>query len=225
MSRMILSVAVAAAVFVPVVQAADTTGYSLSADRRITHALHVSQVHEQFAQAHPAGVNPVYSNIGYAYPKGRYISNFAWTISGPTSLIGQTIWLGAQFTPKHSTNIVEIDAALGYVTGTMGMAVNVYTDLGGVPGTLLASYKARKLPIFGTCCDLVRLFNAPGVPVSGGTPYWITVETNAATADEWGVWNMNDTNQVAPGTNAVNDGTNWATTQLLPAPSLAVFGD
>ena len=39
------------------------------------------------------------------------------------------------------------------------------------------------------------------------------------------MWNMNDTNQVAPGTNAVNDGTGWAATQLLPAPSLSVFGD
>src|SRR5690348_11012577 len=112
MSRLILAAAVAAAVFVPAVQAADTSNYSLSSDHRMTMALHPSQLHEQYAQAHPAGLKPVYSNIGYDYPKGRYISNSGWTISGPSSLIGETIWIGAQFTPKHSATVVEVDAGV-----------------------------------------------------------------------------------------------------------------
>jgi hypothetical protein len=224
MSKMILAAAVAAAVFVPRVQAADTSNFALSSDHRITMALHPSQVNEQYAIAHPAGVRPVYSNIGYEYPKGRYISNSGWTISGPTSLIGEQVWIGAQFTPKNSTTLVEADVAVGYVTGTMGFVLNLYTDAGGVPGTLMATFKAKKMPTFGSCCALTRVFNGTGVPVTGGTPYWLTVETNAATADEWAAWNDNDVDQVDFGTNAVNNGAGWAATQLLPGPSFAVFG-
>jgi hypothetical protein len=68
------------------------------------------------------------------------------------------------------------------------------------------------------------VFSGTGVPVTAGTPYWLTVETNANTMDEWAVWNMNDVNQVDFGTNAVNNGSGWAPTQLLPGPSFAVFG-
>jgi hypothetical protein len=218
-----MAVAVAVAVFAPVVQAADLSGYSLSKDHRLSFAEHRSQVQAEFAQAHYMGVRPIYTNIGYDYPKGRYISNTGWTISGPDSLVGQQFWIGAAFTPKKSGMVVEVDAALGYVTGTMGFALNMYSDAGGVPGTLLASYNAKKLPIFGSCCDLVRAFNGTGVPVTAGSVYWITVETTAKTADEWGVWNLHDVNQVDMGTNAANDGSGWQPTQLLPAPSFAVF--
>jgi hypothetical protein len=222
---MIMAVAVAAAVFVPVAHPADLSSYMLSSDHRLTfsQARHPSQAQEQFSQAHAAGVRPVYSNIGYDYPKGRYISDVGWTISGPTSLIGQQIWIGAAFTPKQSVMVIEVDAALGYVTGTMGMTLNLYTDAGGVPGTLLASFKAKKLPSFGACCDLIRAFDGTGVPVTAGTQYWITAETTAASADEWGVWNLNDVDQVDIGTNAVNSGSGWQPTQLIPAPSFAVF--
>jgi hypothetical protein len=222
---MIMAVAVAAAVFVPVVHAGDISNYSLSSDHRLTFSQtrQASSAQEQYSQAHFAGIRPIYNNIGYFYPKGRYISDVGWTLSGPTSIIGQQIWIGAQFTPKHSGMVVEVDAALGYVTGTMGLTLNLYTDAGGVPGTLLASFKAKKLPTFGTCCDLVRAFDGTGVPVTGGAPYWITAETTAATADEWGVWNLNDVDQVDMGTNAVNNGAGWLPSNLIPAPSFAVF--
>jgi hypothetical protein len=225
MSKTLLAAVVAAAVCVPAVRAADTSNVSLSSDHRMTTAMHpVASGDASQSYAIPKGLKPLFNNIGIDYPKGRYIASQGWTISGPASIIGQQFWIGAQFTPKASGMVNEVDVAVGYVTGTMGVTVSLYTDAGGVPGTLLGSFKAKHLPTFGSCCRVERAFSGVGTPVTGGDPYWVTVTTDDATADEWAAWNSNDVDQVDPITAAANDGAGWAPTQLLPAPSFAVIG-
>lgn len=224
MSKLILVAALAAAAFVRVSQAADAPDFSLSKDHAMTFATRTSRVAEQFVQSHPAGIVPIYSNIAYEFPKGPYIAGNGWTVSGPQSFPSGQWWVGAQFTPKKSTTLVEADVALGYMSGTEGLVLNLYTDESGLPGTLLASFKIRKLPVFGSCCALVRAYSTTGIPLTGGTPYWLTAETNAAEADESAAWAVNEIDQVDSGINAVNHGSGWLPTQLAPAPAFALFG-
>jgi len=156
---------------------------------------------------------PIYNNLS-TYPLGRYWCCSGWTISGPNSIVGQTYAAAMPFTPAGNATVTKLVVSVGYVTGTNGVTVTLNSDAGGLPGSALASFDLSGLPQFGSCCTL-QVSNT-GVPVTGGTKYWVVVATGDDTLDTWDAWNQNDTNQTNQPFASYNNGV-WS-------PSLGILG-
>jgi hypothetical protein len=216
-------VALAASAFLGVTaQAAGINGATLSKDKRVTSVAHGSSVYTPARM--PVGAHKlIWSNVGYKYPNGLYFCCYGNTISGSGSVVGATFWLAASFTPAADATVKEIDAGVGWVTGTNKVIVTLYDDNGGVPGKTLASGAATGLNTFGTCCGLAILDNH--VKVMGGSTYWVSVTTDGAGSDTWAAWNFNSTDQINPVSVATSDGTTWTNVGgEVPSPSFAIIG-
>ncbi|MBV9571164.1 MAG: hypothetical protein JO056_07980 [Alphaproteobacteria bacterium] len=199
-------------------------GATVSKDKSITSVAHGSATYTASRAHDPKKAKAIFSNIGVKYPKGLYFCCYGNTISGASSVIAQQNWVAMQFTPSADATVGEVDAAVGYVTGTNLVDVGLYDDASGVPGKKLASGKATGLGVFGACCDLAVLNVKGGVDVKGGTPYWVVVSTDKKGDDTWAAWNFNSTDQIDPVPIAVNQGSGWvAVGSSVPAPSFAVY--
>lgn len=174
----------------------------------------------------PPGETTIYDNIAEAYPDGLYNCCSGWTVSGPSSLIGEQFWLAAAFTPSTDVTADMVELGIGYVTGAVnGVKVSINEDAGGVPGDEIAVFpNVDNLPSFGSCCVVMSARTHKGAALTAGTQYWVTVTTRQKEADEWAAWNEETTEQITPQTAAGNTGTGWQPTTLLPSVAFAVFG-
>jgi len=148
-----------------------------------------------------------------------------WTLSGsPSSPIGETLFLAEAFTPSRSATAKEVDVAVGWVEGNNGVTIGLYSDNGGVPAaTPLWSKTVRNLTTFGTSASAVGVGRVrPGVALTAGTQYWVTITMKRHYANEWAAWNQTEDNDTAL-TAAVNTGSGWVATQLQPAGGFAVY--
>ena len=110
------------------------------------------------------------------------------TISGPSSLPGWNIQAN-QFTAAVSGSVSEIDIAIEYVTGAVnGATVSLWTDNGGLPGSMLGSWDIFNLPATGTCCNFSAITGISGISVTAGQTYFLMA---SAPGDTWDAWNWN----------------------------------
>lgn len=183
-----------------------------------------------------ASLVKIFDNIGTYYPRGPYYCCEGWTIAGP--LTGQQqsfpeLWEAAAFVPDADYTVTKIEVAAGWVIGVNGVVLSLYTDVDGVPGTAIKSWSLTNLPGFG-CCGLQVRTDASGIPVKGGTQYWIVLKTNSKESNTIAAWNDNDTDQLTnrkmatycsddkEGTCANNDV--WTPFETAPGPAFAVLG-
>jgi hypothetical protein len=222
MIKRVLVALVASAFVGAAAQAAGVNGATVSKDKRITSVPHGSSMYTPGHMPVAAG-KLIWSNIGYKYPNGLYFCCYGNTISGSGSVIGETFWLAASFTPAADATVKEVDAGVGYVTGTNKVIVTLYDDNGGVPGKVLATGAATGLTTFGSCCGLAILDDR--VKVTGGDTYWVGVTTDGAGSDTWAAWNFNSTDQINAVTIATSNGGAWTNVGgEIPAPSFAIIG-
>lgn len=222
MIKRVLVALVATAFVGAAAQAAGVNGATVSKDKRITSVAHGSSVYTPARMPVGAG-KLIWSNIGYKYPNGLYFCCYGNTISGSGSLVGQTFWLAASFTPAADATVKEIDAGVGWVSGTNNVIVTLYNDNGGVPGKVRATGAASGLTTFGGCCGLAILNDR--VAVKAGNTYWVSVTTDGADSDTWAAWNFNSTDQINGVSVATSNGGAWTNVGgEIPAPSFAVIG-
>jgi len=169
-----------------------------------------------------AKLTKVFSNIS-KYPFARYFCCYGWTISGPSSQIGEQIWLAAPFTPSSKTTAKKVEVSAGWFLGTDSLVVGIAEDDGGVPGDMLASKLVNNVFEFGTCCTLTTAFFSKGVALDANTQYWVVMSTNSKDEDFGGAWAINTTDD-RNYTFATNTGTGWATTSAFLG-GYAVLGE
>jgi hypothetical protein len=170
------------------------------------------------APALERGLTKIFDNLS-RYPDGVYWCCTSSLISGPNSEFGSQVWIGAPFTPSANSTVSKIVLGLNYDSGTNAMVVALNKDSGGLPGKELASARVSGLPDFPSCCAVAQAkFN--DVPLSAGQQYWVVVRTDKKTADTFGGWSFNDTEQVNEVTEAINDGTGWQRCNPLQRPPL-----
>ena len=109
------------------------------------------------------------------------------------------------------------------ITGTPSVNFGLYSDNGGLPGTLLMQFTATGFGLTGTCCDLAVGKNRKGVPVKGGTPYWIALTTDSSNADAFANWPTNSSDIIDLLPTAVNQGSGWQSFSYN-AMAFAVYG-
>lgn len=175
--------------------------------------------------AHDAGASVIFSNVATKYPLGLYFCCSGATVSGPTSELGFQSWPAMQFTPAADASVTEIDAAVEWIEGADEVDIDLYADSGGVPGTLLKSFKATKLEGNAGCCDFAVGKDSQGIAITGGTPYWVAVTSDANGTDTFANWMFNSSDQLDALPSAVNKGSGWVKNGgAVPAASFAVYG-
>lgn len=110
-------------------------------------------------------------------------------VAGPTNAGGYSEqWIGIPFAPKQNAHVTQLQAALGYVSGTSLVNLGLYSDASGVVGTLLAQGSSTSIPIDGTCCQVVTV-TIPSTAVVAGTQYWIVATSDDVNAPNlFAIW-------------------------------------
>lgn len=162
----------------------------------------------------PLGTTEIYSTFNTDVDNA-YDCCGGWTVSAVGSILGFQQDVAMPFTPAADGTVRAIHAAVGWVTGTNGVAISLNADAGGVPGAALKKGSVTGLPVFGNCCVTASIIG--GAPVTAGTQYWVVVRTNKQSADTWNAWNYN--NIGLAGTFAFNTGIGWQ----LSSSSLSAF--
>jgi hypothetical protein len=155
-------------------------------DRLAVHRTEKPAFHTAGQQT-PAGLAKIFSNLGSK--TDLYDDANGWVVRGPNA--GGTHFIASPFAPKSNATVEQVGAALQYSgSGANQVNISIYSDNGGVPGTLLAGpTTVTNLPNAGTCCALA-VANFSPLAVTAGTTYWIVADTpqTGTGSDFVGVW-------------------------------------
>ncbi len=199
-------------------------GIILSKGGRVTSVTHGSGLYVA-PPPHDDGATVIFSNVATRYPLGLYFCCSGATVSGPNSELNFQSWPALQFTPSANMSVTEIDAAVEWIAGTDEVDLDLYSDSGGLPGTLLKSFKASNLEGNAGCCGFAVGKDSQGIAVTAGTPYWVAVTSDANGTDTFANWMFNSTDQLDKVPSAVNKGSGWVSNGgAVPAMSVAVYG-
>jgi len=214
-----------AAVFTAATCASAFAGVTVSSDKRFVFAPPGNSSRPTVHMHLPKKSNTIYSNLATAYPNGLYFSGEGDTLCGPSCALGESIEIAGAFTPSANATVTSISAAIGYIEGTDAFDIALYSDNGGVPGTVLAQGTASSLPTFGECCGLATVKFKKGVALTAGTQYWVAAVTNSKETTTFAAWNLATTDQVdaAPAAQNVN-GAGWSAFSTTLPPAFGVFG-
>lgn len=141
------------------------------------------------AQHFPSTLTRIYNNLGTK--TDLYYDGSGWAINGPNGPY-QIAFFALPFTPKSDSHVLEVGAALQYISGANQVDLSIYADSAGVPGAMLAGpVTVVNLPSAGTCCSLA-VGRFPSVAVSSGTQYWVVADTplTGTGSDFEGVWDF-----------------------------------
>jgi Beta-propeller repeat len=134
-----------------------------------------------------------------------------WFVSGLSSAAPtRPLIQAAQFQVLHSGPVSQIDVAVSYVSGVNSFYVSIYTDNGGLPGTLIASYNNLSSSIpFGSCTGVVTIPNITGLTLAAGNNYWIVVGPTSLSSNTWEVWNLNSLSGMGMHLYSTDGGITW----------------
>jgi hypothetical protein len=203
---------------------ASASAATLSADKRFV-------IHEPGKATfvpnlyHPSGKTTIFSNLGTKYPNGVYYPFYSYTVSGGGSALGFQAWAALAFTPASSGSITEVAAGLGYEEGTNEVAIVVYSDNGGIPGTALKTWKVKNIIQAPGCCQLAVVKDKAGIPVTAGTQYWVSVQPATPNGTTFAVWNTNTTDEVTVQTAASWYNGAWSSYTTNFVPAIGVYGN
>ena len=145
----------------------------------------------------------IFDNFGTNH---AYSCCVGWTVSEPGSVVGTSMAANA-FTPTQAAVVTRIEIALSNVLGTNNATIELTSDSGGLPGTVLESEAVSGQPSFGTCCGFTTVFTA-SIPVLAGHRYWVGAIAGPNDAnDTWDAWTWNSTGQTGPV--AFDSGSGW----------------
>jgi hypothetical protein len=133
-----------------------------------------------------SNLDPIFGNL--------YTAGFGTPVAGSDAESSSEVWLALPFTPKDDVHAKTVAVAIAHVAGTKKIVLGVYTDNGGIPGTLLPGGQSSttNIPESGECCELATArLPGMGVALTGGTQYWLVASTNdRVAADFFGLWQL-----------------------------------
>ena len=145
----------------------------------------------------PAGHAVIWTNLGPSFTD-LYNDASGYYVLGPSNSVGLgEQWIALPFTPSSNASATELVAAVGIISGTSLVDVGLYSDAGGVPGTLIAGGHSTKIPVFGTCCGVVEV-TIPSTALAKGTQYWIAATTDDTNGPDFtGAFNSSNSSTIA----------------------------
>jgi hypothetical protein len=131
------------------------------------------------------------------YQYATFFCCFGYTIAGPDSELGFTSYVALPFTPSKNMTVNKVEVSLGYYTANVPITLSVNNDASGLPGTAIKSWNTKVPDPYGACCTLVTASSSAGVPVTGGTQYWLVMGTGSKNTNFFGGWADNSTDMRA----------------------------
>jgi hypothetical protein len=124
-----------------------------------------------------AGLVQIYSNLG-PLSTDIYNDTYGFYLLGPSSFFGFSQSTALPFTPKNNSTVIQVRVPIQwYNDGSADTAqVSIYSDNGGVPGSVIAGPFAITPPAGFTCCRLTTVSVSPGLSVTAGTQYWVEAD-------------------------------------------------
>jgi hypothetical protein len=140
------------------------------------------------AQETSATLQTIYTDFGPT-TTDYFNDTTGYYVLGPDNSVGDTEQaIGLPFTPKADAHVSQLQAAIGYISGTSAVDIGLYSDASGTPGTLLAAGHSPNIPDFGACCTVVSVAITP-TAVTAGTQYWIVASSDDTHGPDFtGVW-------------------------------------
>jgi len=165
----------------------------------------------------PIGGTVLFDSIG----SGGYNCCTGWTLSGPSSVIGEQIWAAIQITPSANAVVKHVAAGVGYVTGNNAAELAIYKDASGVPGTMVWSGDVSNLPVFGSTSTGTVVARVTGVRIKANKPFWVAIQTDTNSMNTWNAWNLSNTTNAPL---AENTGTGWTNFGSNTAGAVTLYG-
>jgi hypothetical protein len=137
-----------------------------------------------------AGLIAIAGNVS-TFAKARFICCDSLSVGGPQSF--DPFWRAVPFTPAANASVTEVLVPVFYYGGTNEIVVSLNNDANGLPGTAIRTWHLKNLPTQITCCLLDVARDKTGIPVTGGTQYWVAVTTDSSDPDFYGQWPFNTT--------------------------------
>ncbi|HZP62129.1 MAG TPA: choice-of-anchor R domain-containing protein [Terriglobales bacterium] len=140
----------------------------------------------------------IFSNLG---PNNSDLYNDAvggYYVTGPNAIDNPVDqWIGIPFTPKANSHATQLQAALGYISGTKRAVLALYTDNGGTAGTLIVQAETSAIPANGTCCQLAQVAITP-TALTAGTQYWLVASSDDNRAPDFeAAWQPSNSANIA----------------------------
>jgi hypothetical protein len=166
----------------------------------------------------PPRTTVIFDTIGTGY----YCCE-GWTVSGPSSAIGETFWSADQITPTSNGRVTKLVVGVGYVTGNNAAELAIYKDAAGVPGRMLWSGDVTSLPTFGASSTVTATAAVTGVRIRASKPFWVSVQTDSNSSNTWDAWNFSNTTTAPLAQyNSVNNA--WTNYGSTTAGAMTVYG-
>jgi hypothetical protein len=168
----------------------------------------------------PVALKTIYSNLGN---KSDLYTCCGFILTGPNSSFGFSSFTAMPFTPKSDAHVSQVQVAMQYRSGANQINLSIYSDSGGVPGTLLAGpVTVTNLPTHGTCCTLDIAGFTP-VAVIAGTQYWVVADTplTGTGSDFQGEWALSP-KPIIP--SVFDNGSGWYSVNVDELPAGEVRG-
>ena len=151
-----------------------------------------------------------------------------WTVSG-TGTVGTSFTAANEFTVAGTGNfnVSQIDLAVGYVTGLNSFYASIWTDNGGLPGSMVPGALWQNLSSsqnFGGCCGLVTISGISGVSLTGGDSYFMILGPMNLNDTTWEAWNQNDQGVTGLDLYSTDGGQNWNSNGTQPLGAFDVIG-
>lgn len=154
----------------------------------------------------------IYSDLGPGNSYNKYSSR---AIKGYDGISYTTT--AASFTSATDVDLDHIDVAVvNYPDQSPDFVLDLDSDNGGQPGSVLATWTFTSVPPVDTCCMLDTAMATSTLPLASGSTYWlVALPGSNSTVDGWALNNTGATGLVANQETA--DGPYFRTYTTLPA--------
>lgn len=165
------------------------------------------------------GSEIVFSNLGPSYSFGQLSSR---VITGPDAALGGihpgNYDAGVMFgvNPNQNYTLDTVELPLSLYEGANSIAVRIYSDASGVPGTELGNVQLTGITATPTL--FTADFIAQSISLTAGTSYWVVGD---AAQDTTQFWYWNETGQLG---GAYRTAGPWIHEDLGATPGIRVSG-
>lgn len=157
----------------------------------------------------------IFNNFGSGYSYG---TSTGWTIDSSFSS-------GMAFTPSGTYLLTQIDAAIWLFSGSFDLGL--YSDSGGLPGSLLESWAVTTSGTPFTCCTVSTLTPGTSITLNAGTQYWLVAAAGSDSDAAWAWNNIGQTGWMEQSGSAFSNSTEGAFdvlgTNAVPEPASALL--
>jgi hypothetical protein len=158
----------------------------LAQDLKVAPAVHTNAV-IPYVEISNANIS-IFTNLGPTTTNEYNAAAGGYYVAGSSAADTTEQWISIPFVNKGADHVTQIQAAIGYISGTKKVTLGIYTDNAGTTGTLLAQASTNKIPALGVCCQLVQVAIA-STALAANTQYWVVASTDDTAAPDFeGAW-------------------------------------